>query len=78
MKCLKCDEGKLTKIKLKTTNKYAYLCEFCGTIWSENESFSKSPGHVLEITTTNDKQEYSFEDIELDQESQDISYARFR
>lgn len=48
MKCPTCEEGKLCKIKFKTTKKYAYLCEMCGSFWYEAERIDATTGHSIE------------------------------
>jgi hypothetical protein len=78
MKCPICEERKLTKIKFKSLNKKATLCDLCGIIWHEGEPINEHSGHILESQIDNNKQEYSFDDIELDQESHDFKYAKFK
>lgn len=78
MKCPKCEEGKLTKIKFKELDKIAYICEFCGDIWYEKEAINQFGGHTFDSQLNKDKEEYSFDDTELNQEAESIMYSEYK
>lgn len=78
MKCPKCDEGNLKKVIFKKNNNSGHICEFCGTIWNENEPINETSGHVFESQIPSDKEEYSFDDFEFDQESENVTYSKYK
>lgn len=67
MKCPKCDEGKLVKIKFKATGKIAYLCEFCDALWFDNERILPTTGHSMRVYSEGRVHEYD----EFDEQDQD-------
>lgn len=69
MKCPKCEEGIITKIKFKKTEKIAYLCDFCETVWTEGEDINFNTGHALRSHTEGRDLAYTVEAAgEKDQE----------
>jgi hypothetical protein len=58
MKCPKCEEGTLGKIKFKAGGKTAHLCSFCDGLWFENERISETTGRSLRTYTNEMMQEY--------------------
>lgn len=67
MKCPKCEEGKLVKLKFKTSGKFAYRCDFCDALWFENELISSTTGHTLRGFTQGEEDEFEV----LDEQDQD-------
>ena len=48
MRCPKCEEGTLMKIKFNATGKTAYLCDVCRTYWLTTEHIESQAGHILD------------------------------
>lgn len=67
MKCPKCEEGTLVKLKFKTSNKTASRCTFCDALWFDNELISPTTGHTLRGFTQGEEDEFE----ELDDQDQD-------
>lgn len=78
MKCQKCEEGMISKIMFKKDQKIAYLCEFCGRVWFENEDIAVSPGHMIQALTKGGEMEYTFVDREKDENSKSVMYPKFK
>jgi len=49
MKCPKCEEGSLAKIKFKTSGEKGVLCDFCESLWLDNELIISTTGHILRV-----------------------------
>ncbi len=49
MICPKCNEGVVTKVIMKAVDEIAYVCEYCDTIWFENDKITTSTGRPLEL-----------------------------
>lgn len=75
MKCPKCDEGKLVKIKFKASGKAAYLCDFCEALWFDNERISETTGHTLRAYTHGEEDEFEIYD-EQDQDHRPVGVVR--
>lgn len=67
MKCPKCEEGELTKIKFKESGKFAQLCDFCEAVWFDNEIVAKTTGHTLRVYFRDKEHEFD----ELPSQDQD-------
>ncbi len=65
MKCPKCTEGNLGKIKFKAGEKIAYSCDFCDALWFDHERILETTGHSLSSYLTG--MEYE----ELDEQDED-------
>lgn len=73
MLCPKCEEDNLTKILFKKSERLAFLCEFCGIAWFEDEEMNLSTGHAIE-SLTKDGAEYTF--IDIDEDSQSVMHLK--
>lgn len=74
MNCPKCEEGILKKIQFKTDGRVAFLCDFCESLWFEDESITFSTGHSLGNLIEGNDLEYSYEI--LDEKDQDHQPAQ--
>lgn len=73
MTCPKCEEGKIKKILFKKDNRIGFLCDFCGAVWIEGENIKLTSGHVIESLKKDDEMEYTFVDIDKeDEESKSV------
>ena len=48
MKCPRCEEGTLSKIRFLSDKKIAYLCDYCRNFWYENEHIDNLTSHSLD------------------------------
>lgn len=48
MICPKCEEGNINEVKLKSTGKKAFLCDFCDALWIKGEVVNFDTGHSLQ------------------------------
>lgn len=75
MICPRCDEGLITTVCLKSTKKEAYLCNFCETLWVENEPISMDTGRPVDTLSYCEDREYTRGESEnIDQEHRDTRY----
>jgi len=75
MKCPKCDEGTLIKIKFKSSGKNAHLCDFCDALWFDHEMIASTTGHTLRVYS--EEREHGFTELpEQDQDHQSIKSIR--
>lgn len=76
MRCPKCEEGELVKIKFTHNNAIAYLCDFCSRFWFDDEEISpRSSGHALKSHSGEKDLEYKL--IEIDKKEQDHKPAKY-
>lgn len=76
MKCPKCDEGTIVRIRFRENGNLAFLCDFCDSLWLDGEDINFNTGHTLHAYTHGDQMEYIVEDIEeKDQEHQPAKYS---
>jgi hypothetical protein len=69
MRCPKCDEGNIIKVKLKNNQQLAYMCDFCENLWFEGEAIGIGSGHALGSYSHGENLEYTVEKAsEKDQE----------
>ena len=79
MKCPRCEEGTIKKVNFKRDNKNGYICDFCATVWLDNENITAQNGHPYDAVNHGGFMEYSLEESEeLDQEHRDIMYSDIR
>lgn len=67
MKCPRCEEGALVKIKFKVSGRFASLCEFCDTLWFDHEMIASTTGHTLRAYSQGNEHEFD----ELNDQDQD-------
>lgn len=67
MKCPRCEEGTLKKIVFKESGKKAHLCDFCDSLWFDNELISATTGHTMRGFTQGEEDEFET----LDEQDQD-------
>ena len=77
MKCPKCEEGTLIRIYFKKRGEEGIQCEFCGTVWLEEESVRENTGHPIQTLTNDGDTEYTFTDTEKD-ETKPARYPVFK
>jgi hypothetical protein len=80
MRCPKCEEGELVKIRFRKTNEVAYLCDFCNRFWFIGEMIgSETPGHAIKSYTAGDSIEYVvLESDEKDQEHKPAKHVDYK
>ena len=66
MFCPKCELGEINKIQFKSSEKIAYLCDMCETLWLENESITSMSGHTLSSFANSLDREYVINDADAD------------
>lgn len=77
MKCVRCEEGALVKIKFKESGKDAYLCDFCESLWLEGVDISLGTAFMLSSYQRGVEQEYSLDEAEdKDQENRPARYVQ--
>lgn len=59
MICPKCEEGSVEKVKIKMNREVLSICDFCHSIWIENESIKFDTGHLLDYFINRKDQGYS-------------------
>jgi len=75
MKCPKCDEGTLVRIKFKTSGSLAKLCSYCDALWFDREMISATSGHTLHAYSQG--KEHEFDELnDQDQDHQPIKPIR--
>lgn len=79
MKCPRCEEGTIKKVILKAKNQAGFLCDFCATLWMDDEKISAGSGHPFDAVNQGGITEYSLEESEeVDQEHRDAKYSDIR
>lgn len=79
MKCVRCEEGTLVKIRFKQSGKNAYLCDFCESLWLEGTDISLGTGFMLNSYQRGVEQEYTLDEAEdKDQEHRSARYMHYR
>ena len=79
MRCPKCEEGELIKIRFKKNNSLAYLCTFCTIFWFANEEISAHSGRDLRAYSGEEEREYTVVELdEKDQEHKSASHVDFK
>lgn len=77
MKCVKCEEGELKKIKFIKSGQVAYACDYCETYWLEGDLIKYNTGHTLNPYHPIDDYEYPVQDLDKkDQDHQPIRKVR--
>ena len=78
MICPKCDEGKMTRVRFKTTERNAYLCDLCEALWFVGEEIGITTAHTLSAHRGEDV-EYSLDENEdKDQEHRSARYVHYK
>lgn len=79
MRCVRCEEGTLVKIRFKDSGKGAYLCDFCESLWLEGTHVSLGTGYLLDSYQRGVEREYTLEENEdTDQEHRPARYVGYR
>ena len=77
MKCIKCEEGELKKIKFNKTGRIAHACDYCGTFWMDGELIKYNTGHALNPYSPGDDYEYAVSELnKTDEDHQAIHEVR--
>lgn len=59
MICPKCEEGNVEKVKIKMNGEVLNICDFCHSIWTEDESINFNTGHLLDFFIKRRDHEFS-------------------
>ena len=59
MICPKCEEGSVEKVKIKMNGEVLSICDFCHSIWTEEESIQFNTGHLLDFFINKKDQGFS-------------------
>ncbi len=75
MVCPRCEEGTLNRMSFKNSGKQGYLCDFCNTVWLENENLNRNTGHPFDSLNQGESIEYILEEAEdKDQEHRSVQF----
>jgi len=77
MTCPKCEEGTLNQILFKQQQEYAFLCDFCGSVWLEGESIKLTNGTTIQALTNSGDWEYSFVD-RIKEDDRLVRYPKYK
>lgn len=78
MKCPRCEEGTLVKVRFKETGKRAHLCNFCESLWFEGKDIALGTAFTLSSYQRGVEREYSFDELsEKDKDHRVVRYAKF-
>lgn len=61
MICPKCEEGSIEKVKVKLTGEILSICDFCHSIWTEEECIQFNTGHLLDFYIDRKDHQYTIE-----------------
>lgn len=79
MKCPKCEEGTLSRVYFKKRNEEGIQCDFCGTVWLEDESVRANTGHPIQALTHDEDMEYTLvDDDERSEQTKSIQYPQYK
>jgi len=79
MKCVRCEEGTLVKIRFKESGKSADLCDFCGAMWLEGMTIALGTGFMLNSYQSGIEREFILDEAEdKDQEHRSARYTQFK
>lgn len=79
MTCPKCELGNIISVRFKDFTKNASLCDFCETLWIEDEKISINNGHSFRAYSRDFDQELSIEMLETeDQDHNPIEYKSYK
>ncbi|MDO8583039.1 MAG: hypothetical protein Q7R51_00730 [bacterium] len=71
MNCPKCEKGTIDRIIFKKSNKGANVCDYCESLWFEDEDIGIASGHALSSFSEDEDLGYTIEEInEKDQDHQ--------
>ena len=77
MKCIKCEEGELKKIKFIKTGQFANVCDYCETFWMDDETIKQNTGHALHPYHPGDDYVYEVQEFdELDEDQKPVRNVR--
>ncbi len=78
MICPRCERGRIKKIGFKHIEAKAYICDFCDSMWYENERISSASGRLFS-SVSGKEDSYSVEEFDKeDQEHQPAEYVHFK
>lgn len=49
MYCPYCNQGKIYKAIIKSTNEIIFICDECDTVWTSNEKISDTTGIIFSL-----------------------------
>lgn len=79
MVCPKCDEGKLKRIQFKRTGRRAHFCDFCGTMWLEEDIINELTGRRVRAYSDDEAIEYSIDvNEDADRESEPLVPVKYK
>lgn len=79
MKCVRCEEGTLVRIKFKETGLRAFLCDYCESIWFEGRDISPNTAFMLRTFQRGIDREYTLDEAEdKDQEHRPARHVNYR
>ena len=79
MICPKCELGEIKKVVFKKNERMAFLCESCGTVWTDDENISAQTGHLIQSQTRDGDTDYSFIDVEDgNEDNRSVRYPKFK
>lgn len=77
MQCIKCEIGKLKKIKFRKTGQIAHACDYCSTFWIDGEIIKYNTGHAFDPYNRGDDYEYAVSELQtIDQDHQSVHEVR--
>lgn len=79
MICPRCERGRIKKIGFKHLEEKAYICDFCDSMWYENERISFNSGRLFSSVSGREDLEYYIEEMgKEDQEHRAAEYVHFK
>lgn len=78
MICPKCEEGTIKTVVFRNIARRGNLCDFCETVWFENEEISQSTGHPFECIAHQDLKEYTLENTEETDEKRSPKHTDYK
>lgn len=79
MICPKCENDFLLRSRMKNDQRVAYVCEYCGSFWFEEEKIYSTTGHRLVSYLRGGEREYTIEPLtEKDQEHTSAAFTNHK
>ena len=79
MKCPRCEIGEISKIVLKRNEFIGFLCEYCGSVWFQDENIRPDTGHSIYTCGSADDREYTFVDIpQMAEDAKLVEYPKYK
>lgn len=78
MKCTQCEKGTIEEIIFKKNGTKAMLCDYCGTMWFQDDDIGTSKGHRMSAYHENDFSFVYEKSPPEDSENETVIYPKTR